>query len=657
MNKLKIIIFGVLLTIGFAFNGELYMLHLDTFQDSYFQSNFYPEQSSEQGVNETYLQDFIHAGEKYRVDFFVVKREIQSAYKEDITISGTEEALIQLQDRGIRKGRNKSLFFGEAEVRFQSFADIPDLSKYDTWYFIGEEKESLDAFKASLVDQYGGGFPKKYGSDRETLFNLLAVWGILFGAALLMTLYAVAYQKKETMVRIILGENLGNIFIKNVLADTVCTSFLFLLIPRLLSGFTNAWFKNGFVLLLFILFLCLNGLLYAGILRVRFKRDLADGNRAEGLLAANYSLKIIASILTLLILAGNAATVREAYNLYIQRDFFREHKNYRYCQLNYKPDNKIGKTEEDDMAMNQEFYERFQKRALQYADLSENFNSTYPVLLHNRSAMKELKKEWPSLKQAVKKAKKEKVYLLLPPEIDRGSGEYQTAMAIGDSFFSESSPGAIRTIPYEGEIEVTGIHRQDSDYQMKRYKNPIILYNHAVFQRNQAMTGYDSYYMYDTMYDISEKEWNAFVREFKLEDQTAFRSGVFDIYRHNWESTSRNMRLTLVLSVFLLLLELFLILFILRLEYQFHAMELALKRIHGYSLLQRNKILIAITAVSSAGGTLLALIISSQLQVPGGYPLLWIGAAFMLVEISYILWKAKAMEQANLAAILKGDQL
>ena len=192
---------------------------------------------------------------------------------------------------------------------------------------------------------------------------------------------------------------------------------------------------------------------------------------------------------------------------------------------------------------------------------------------------------------------------------------------------------------------------------MKRYKNPIILYNHAVFQRNQAMTGYDSYYMYDTMYDISEKEWNAFVREFKLEDQTAFRSGVFDIYRHNWESTSRNMRLTLVLSVFLLLLELFLILFILRLEYQFHAMELALKRIHGYSLLQRNKILIAITAVSSAGGTLLALIISSQLQVPGGYPLLWIGAAFMLVEISYILWKAKAMEQANLAAILKGEKI
>ena len=117
------------------------------------------------------------------------------------------------------------------------------------------------------------------------------------------------------------------------------------------------------------------------------------------------------------------------------------------------------------------------------------------------------------------------------------------------------------------------------------------------------------------------------------------------------------MRLTLVLSVFLLLLELFLILFILRLEYQFHAMELALKRIHGYSLLQRNKILIAITAVSSAGGTLLALIISSQLQVPGGYPLLWIGAAFMLVEISYILWKAKAMEQANLAAILKGEKI
>ena len=655
MKRLKIIIFVVLFSIGFSFNGELYMLYLDTFQDSYFQTNFYPEQSSSKKSNEMMIQDFVNAGKKCEVDFFVIERTIQSAYEEAITISGTEKALWTLQKQGIQEGTKRSLFFGQVKVNCQPFQKITTLSEYDTWYLVGE-KENLDAFKASLIDQYGGGFPRQFGSNRETWMNLLFVWGILFSLALIITLYGVVYQRKETVVRIILGENLSTIFIKNTLVDTFWCILIFLFLPQLLSTFTNTTFKHGFISILFFFFLCLNALLHTGILRVRFKRDLANANHGEGLLMTNYCLKIAATVLVILILAGNVATIRQTHNLYIQRDFFKSHRNYSYCQLNYKSDNRIGKSEEDDIAMNQEFYQRFQNQSLQYVDLTDNFNSPYPVLLHNRTAMKELQREYPTLKTAIEKAKKEKVYLLLPSSLSRSSNEYRVAMEIANTFFGDAGYGRIKTIPYESGIEVTGIHRLE-DYQMNQYSDPIMLYNNATFQKNESMTGYDTYYMYDTMYTVSETEWNSFLGEFQLENQIAARSNVLDIYEHSWKNAYRNLRITLVLSVFLIFLEMTLILFILQLEYRFHAMELALKRVLGHSLFSRNRIILTVTLISSMIGILLAFIISSQLGVPGGYPLLFIGLVMILVEMSYILWRAKKMERAKTVAILKGERV
>ena len=43
MKRIKILIFIVLLSVGFLFNGELYMLYLDNFQESCYQANFYTD--------------------------------------------------------------------------------------------------------------------------------------------------------------------------------------------------------------------------------------------------------------------------------------------------------------------------------------------------------------------------------------------------------------------------------------------------------------------------------------------------------------------------------------------------------------------------------------------------------------------------------------
>ena len=472
----------------------------------------------------------------------------------------------------------------------------------------------------------------------------------------MMTLYGVVYQKKETMIRVIMGENLNAIFVKNMIIDTVSFPLLFLLISLLLYRFSNVYFKISFILLLFVMFLAVNTLLNATILCTHFKKDIAGGNSGRGLLTANYVLKVATTILAILILSSNVIIIRAGYNLYQQKGFFERHKDYCYYQLNYKLDNHIGKTDEDDLSMNQEFYQRFQERSRQYVDLTENFDSSYPVLLNNRASMKDIKSNAPSIAAAVKKVTKKKVYLFLPSNLSASSKEHKVALAIGDAFFSEARYGDIETITYEKGISLVGIHCQD-DYQMKYYKNPIILYNNTIFQTNKWKAGYDSYYAYDTMYDIPSNDWKAFVREFQLENQLFKKLNVLDVYKHSWSLVSRNMKLILLLSAFLIFLEMTLIIYMIRLHYQFNAIELALKKIHGYSLFNRNKPILTVTIISSFAGILTAFVFSSVLGMPGGYPLVVTGLLLLTLELSYILIKASAIEKTAVVPILKGEKL
>lgn len=658
MRRIKILIVAVLLMIGFSFNGELYMLYLNNFQGSYYQTNFYPALVSKEETNEDTIRNFMNAGEQYDVDFFVVGKKIKSAFETEITIYGTDEALRYLQSQDIKGGSNQSLFFGEATVRHEAFRNIKDVLKFDTYYFIGgeTEKESFDAFKRVLISQYGGGFPKLIGSDRETWMNLSSVWGIILCLSLMMTLYEVMYQKKETMLRIILGENLHTIFVRNIVMDTGAFLILFLLIPRLLDSVTNVYFKQSYIDLLFALFLILNILLNAVILHVHFKKDLGEGHSGRGLLSSNYVMKVAATIQTIIILAGNVVVIRDAYNLYQQRDFFENHKNYSYYQSNYKVANRIGKTDMDDIVMNQQFYERFQSQSLQYADLTENSDSSYPVLLNNRTAMEEIKSVWPSIEKATKQAAEEKIYLLLPSSLSIDSREHDAAEQIASDFFDGTGYENVETIVYDKGISLPGIHKFN-DYRMRLYKNPILIFNNTIFQTNERMTGYDLYYIYDIMYDISSKDWQNFIKEFQLEDQIISASNVLDVYEHSWSMVSRNMKLIIILSIFLLFMETTLILFIIRLEYQFNAVELALKKIHGYTLFQRNKKIIYITIYSSFVGMLAAYMISSELGMQGGYPLIIVGLSLFILELCFILRKVLLTEKSMTASILKGEKI
>nr|WP_019850751.1 hypothetical protein [Desulfitobacterium sp. PCE1] len=83
----------MLISIGFLFNGELFVLYLDYFKNSYYQSGFDFVNMNAAIEDEEVIQDFLQAGEAYDVDFFFLDSRIISAYAKEITIFGTPKAL------------------------------------------------------------------------------------------------------------------------------------------------------------------------------------------------------------------------------------------------------------------------------------------------------------------------------------------------------------------------------------------------------------------------------------------------------------------------------------------------------------------------------------------------------------------------------------
>ncbi|WP_041445070.1 DUF1430 domain-containing protein [Syntrophobotulus glycolicus] len=649
MKKIKLIVIYLLITIGFLFNGELFILYLDDFQGSYYQSGFDFVNREVDIEEKEVIRDFLQAGKAYDVDFFFVDSTIVSAYAKEITIFGTPNALKTLQAKGIPEGKHNSLFMGETQVRYEDFSHIKTMERFTDCYYIGDpsHQEAMRLFKASLIGKYGGGLPNLFSSDQETWLNLFSVWSIIFGLILLLTIYEIISLKKEIMVRITLGEDVKALFGKNALADLAILAGAFISIPFLLRPFSNVFFKIEALALAFLVFMIANTLINAAILRVNLKKDIAARRSGGGLLTANYILKTVTTILTLIVLSSNFAILVQGYLMYKQGDFFSEHKDYDYYKLNYRVDNHLGKTMEDDLVMNEEFYQRFQNYSLQYVDLSDHFNSPYPVILINRNAFEEISGWNNALAETVQSADDD-YYMLIPSGMSEDSQEYDIAKEIFTTFFGKNIQ-SITTKVYDDDISLVGINNQ-VNYTSRPMANPIILFNNTLqYQACNIM-----HQSYDTMFNIPEQDFNQFIAEYQLSDQIRVKSNALDVYEHNWTMISRNMKLVVILSIFLLTLEIGLIGFILKLEYQFNAMELALKKVLGYSFFARNKRLILITFVVFLLSLFLAFLLRGLLGIAEGADLIWGGLILLALESGFIAKKASAMEKANVPAILKG---
>lgn len=660
MKTIKLGVFGILVLMGFLFMGELSLLNLSTFQEAYYEADFYINSSGREVNSHEMIEDLCRAGKKHNVDFFALEYSWDKSYLYETRIIGTKGAIEHLKKSGIKEGANKSLFFENQRALFCDIQEETDISNITTWYFTGgkEEYENIRAFKVDLVDKYGGGFPKEMGSGAGTILSLLFVWCTVFCIVLALSLYETAYMKKEAMLRVIMGENIVRLYLKSVLQDTAAFVLLFIFLSFVLRLVSNVAFKLPWVSGLFVLFLLLNLAIQAGMLRLDYKKTLASGTGDNGFLAINYVIKAGLAIVAILVVSINVTMISEALDLYEQKDFFRKHSNCSYYKMSYGVD-AITEEQDPDEGLYKRFYAAFQNQSFQYADLSEYYTLRHPFIVINRNSLQELTSQYPQLAAIKQAVGTSKISLLLPASIKEGSADYENVMEMNDDIrFSESEYGKWKIISYENGIQVVGIHSNSTGHTTSNYRDPILLLDNTSYKTEASTTGYDFYSNYDILYHIPAKQWEQFRSKAKLEDRYISITNAMEEYTHEWNQSKRKMILSIVLAAFVLFLELSLIALIIQMEYHFNAIEMAIRKVHGYSLYERNVRLVKATLIFGILGIVLSIILGRLLNVGvSAWQLAVVGTVLILAEMGCIFIKANSVEKRKVAAILKGENV
>ncbi len=667
MKAIKIVISVILISFGLLFMGELSVLNTDTFQNDFYSVDFYMNSSSRNVKTREMAKDLCNAGKKHKVDFFAVEQFWDKDYQNDVNIIGTKGAINSLKKKGIKPGYNKSVVFDDVRVKFTDINDVADLSKIKTFYLFGDKEDlnRLRAFKSDLVDKYGGGFPKREGRSSELLLNTSVAWGLIIFLMLLFSFYEAACIKKEYAVRCILGQNIKVLFIKSILTDACSTMIIYVSMSVILSRFSNVSFKYQWVLVFVMIYIILNSLISLNSISINFRRDLTVGKYNHGILYVNYGMKFFITVITIIVISINFINIKQGYNSYKQKEFFNYHGKFAYYKMskdveNLENDRDI-KVEEKgksaDEKLYEDFYGKFQSKAWLYSDMTGNYNIKYPFIFVNKNGFKYLCKANPDLKSIEKNVMEHNTSILFPENIKKGSRKYNEALEMNDGeFLSEDEYGKWNVKKYD-KCNAVGIHDNGKGLETVWYKNPVILVSNAVYKKTKA-TGYDAYCNYDIMYNISESEWKQFVDKHKIDKHYISITNSRSAYLHDWNQKKHIMMLTAGLVIFMFLLELSLIFLVIKLEYYFNAIEMAIMKVHGYSFFERNGFLIKSTFFSCFLGLMITLIINHIFSIGGDFFIIAaMSGILFLFELLIIMIKGNFIEKKSVIAILKGEKL
>lgn len=652
MKKIKYILVLILFAIGFIFNGELFIYHLDNFQENYYRTSFFFEYMEEDKTSEEIIQDFLSSAQKNKVDFFTVDSKINSDYEKTIKIYGTKGAFDCLISRGIDTKQYSSLFSGYTDVSLVDISECEIIKHQELFYLIGDDVERLYNFKAELIDQYGGGFPKQYGSIKNTISNICTVWGIIFAVVLLLAVYDITLQQKEYTLLVILGYDLKKVFVKNILKDFIVFCSIFLLLPVFLSKWSNVLFFINIIRIMFIVFLLLNVSVNLLIFRVNVKKNFSNAKSNQSILKINYGIKTATLLLVSFVMSVNISLISEGINYYQQRDFFEKHSSHDYYQLNYKVTSQdIAKSD----YVTQKFYKTFFEDSLLYADLTGQFSVNYPTVLVNRNSKNELAGADAKWREILNNCTSENVYIAMPDDLKEDAMILYEVEQICKYILGNKEKSIVSY--YDKKTDLIGINSAAHTFKSKMIKCPILIFDNRDPVMNEEVAGAQMYYAYDILYNIPDEAFENYVEAHNLENEIVKVTNAEEMYQYNWNIVKRFTKMTLILSCITLFLEFVMLFIVIKLEYTYNALQIVLMKILGYSQIRRNLRPILITVICGFIAVTFVVAYSYYNLLEGMFSIVVSIICFTILELLIIVWKIRKLEQSKIALILKGENI
>lgn len=600
-----------------------------------------------------------------------------------IYFSDMDSAEEYASDLKIKEGYSKSLFMYGTDVDFEEMRQCrEDGDVYIT--LLGDKAD-----KQAFIDLMGEKYEVNMQSVKDKVENYfsseafivqIVLWIIACAVIAVLALYESMMMQKESAVRCSLGENPFKIYLKKVLMDSAVLVLLFLASFLFSSIFTNSLFAFGISAALFAALLLVNALALLPIFRVKIDKAFSGAAGSASLLSASYTLKLITCVLTVVVAAMAIGSVSEVMKIKKQGDFFEQYKDYSYIQMLPKKGTLNAKSPVATVKyrLQKEFFENtlLQTHYTNLLGLSDGVERE--LILCNRNAKENLLKAIPGLTE--EKISEEKMYIITPryPGYENDT-EFAQPNFLGFEGYFFCHDYEVESVPYESDAYLPATNGSADKIGCEVYKNPVILFSNldesklsipndcGTFKGINEETGAEiwdggldtPYYDQFLMFKVTDSEIQEFLNKYNLElsSGTYDRVNVYKNFQAEHERAEKMMGIFLVLFLVLFFLETALISTVIRLDYSVNAKELAIKKVLGYSLLDKNKKIFAITIGVMVLGMIVAVVISSVYKIADPFTVAVGCGILSAAEIIIIIWNIVKTEKAQLVKILKGGSL
>lgn len=592
----------------------------------------------------TTVKDADKAAKEHGVECFINEYQREDFFSETDTLyctAGMESILREFSL--VKKGIYDSLIFGRVEIRvrpLEKFADAKGIVEYSVY------GAADDVYHFS--EEVGGSVTRKAAPGRNP-HEYTSFWLIILFSTTMLTLYDIALLRKETLIRLVSGQDLKWFAGKRAAMDGVFYGLCFFLSLIVCGWMSSAeyYFENSAFWMLLIG--GGNAALSFTLLLTDYKKDAYMGLRAKRILKISYIYKTVSVLITLAIFNGCAGAIAGGFDFYGQKQIFQDHKDYSYFMVSTSMDSDdIDRSE----MLGLRLYKDYLKQGKTFAMAEINDLSTIAgdYIYADAGTVPYLRQQIPELRNV---DFGQQAYFIFPSGTK--ASEKKSLKEAFDTYYSGDYDfqeieytGNTELLACDGSVSLTGVGTT------KLKENPPIALNCITGAKVGAV---DQYVLQSAMLDITDEELREFTENHALEGDIIYKTNAYKDFYHQWKVKRSGMILAIALMCAMFLIEMSLIYNVLSYEFHVNARELALRKTLGHPLLERYGRLVSMTLSCTILGGVCAVAASYFLDT-GVWDSMILGTgAVILVEAALIVFFIRKLERRNIQRILKGSVL
>lgn len=652
MKKVKFIFMFFLILLSLIFSGEFFQYYLNTYTSQF----NYIDITENESFSQIEIQDNVFQfASRYNVEVLRTKKTNSSGRMSVVNVYSTDKTLNKLKSEySLSPGLYNSVFSGKTQVEFFNYEDKETLAKTERYYFIGET-QTIQLIRESITNDYSCSFIKTE-SESSYQYLILLIWVIIGVLFLILTWLDIHFQKKENFVLISLGKPVYQIIFKNIIIDTLSFSLIFMILFAVIGRFIYINFEIKNIFLVCIGILLLNSLLYLTLFRMNYKEVLYGANLNERIISDGYILKCVSMILTVVVLSCNIVLLSTNIKELKKSEQLDSVKDYSFLQLT--PVSLLDHDEnyeENLKNLNYSIYnELSNKGCIAYSFCGLTGANKYCCVSSNSKTLLD------KFNCEFEQNDNVDFYVLVPDNVDESDNIDELVFACVEMYFASQSELNYKKLTYSGNTELLTYNNADNlALSAESIENPVVIYfnnqskglindksavsmlfNKMLFNVNESKLN-----LLSEKYSFNEKGF--YLQQMKLSDKISSYQSVLN----------RALLLNTVISLFLLILELFIISVIIKLEYKVGTTELAIKKVLGYSLFQKNKQIFLLNTYATVIAVITCTVISLMYNLSVWYVVIAVGIWVLCLEYIIIAILITRFENQNVAKILKGGCL